>query len=247
MRQSDEIVELSRCHLPPAYDEIFQLDEGRHVRRHVFSGTAPIEMDSALSIQLSHAVMPQQAEEPSSKTGIETVLAHEAVDLLDDPGVESFHRLGRGGIGSVRRVIDLFEKDPPARLDAVYELGQHGLPFRHVYEYVASMHEVEGLARSFLDGVAAKGRYLTRGLRRVARRHKGAVVDVRGLGLMLGVEFRGEAGPVVKGLRERGILAVKAGANVLRLLPPLVVKRSEIKALLDALDAVLEGGAGAAA
>ena len=51
-----------------------------------------------------------------------------------------------------------------------------------------------------------------------------AIADVRGLGLMVGVEFKDEAGPVVKGLRERGILATKAGDKVLRLLPPLVVK-----------------------
>jgi acetylornithine/succinyldiaminopimelate/putrescine aminotransferase len=129
------------------------------------------------------------------------------------------------------------------------KVGDHGSTFGgNPVAAAAALAVLERLTSpGFLDGVAAKGRYLTRGLRRVARRHKGAVVDVRGLGLMLGVEFRGEAGPVVKGLRERGILAVKAGANVLRLLPPLVVKRSEIKALLDALDAVLEGGAGAAA
>jgi acetylornithine aminotransferase len=71
------------------------------------------------------------------------------------------------------------------------------------------------------------------------------VADVRGVGLMLGIELRGEAGPVVTGLHERGILAVKAGTHVLRLIPPLVVKRSEMKALLDALDAILSGGAGA--
>ena len=52
---------------------------------------------------------------------------------------------------------------------------------------------------------------------------------------------------MLKGLRERGILAAKAGDNVLRLLPPLVVKRGEIRRLLAALDEVLAGGAGAAA
>jgi acetylornithine/succinyldiaminopimelate/putrescine aminotransferase len=51
---------------------------------------------------------------------------------------------------------------------------------------------------------------------------------------------------VLKGLKSRGILAVKAGERVLRLLPPLVVKRSEIKRLLSALDEVLSQGAGAA-
>jgi acetylornithine/N-succinyldiaminopimelate aminotransferase len=129
------------------------------------------------------------------------------------------------------------------------KVGDHGSTFGgNPVAAAAALAVLERLTSpGFLDGVAARGLYLTRGLRRLARKHKEAVVEVRGLGLMLGVEFRGEAGPVVKGLRERGILAVKAGSNVLRLLPPLVVKRSEIKELVDALDAVLSGGAGAAA
>ena len=72
-----------------------------------------------------------------------------------------------------------------------------------------------------------------------------AVAEVRGLGLMVGVEFQGAAGAVLKGLRERGILATKAGDKVLRLLPPLVVKPKEIRQFLEALDAVLMSGAGA--
>ena len=44
---------------------------------------------------------------------------------------------------------------------------------------------------------------------------------------------------MLKGLKEKGILAVKAGDKVLRLLPPLVVKRGEIRQLLGALDEVL--------
>jgi predicted acetylornithine/succinylornithine family transaminase len=129
------------------------------------------------------------------------------------------------------------------------KVGDHGSTFGgNPVAAAAALAVLEHLtAPGFLDELGARGLYLLRGLRRLAKRHKTAVVDVRGLGLMLGVELRGEAGPVLKGLRERGILAVKAGSHVLRLLPPLVVKRSEIKTLLDALDAVLAGGAGAAA
>ena len=129
------------------------------------------------------------------------------------------------------------------------KVGDHGSTFGgNPVAAAAALAVLDHLtAPGFLDELGARGLYLLRGLRRLAKRHKAAVVDVRGLGLMLGVEFRGEAGPVVEGLRERGILAVKAGNHVLRLLPPLVVKRSEIKTLLDALDAVLSGGAGAAA
>ena len=53
---------------------------------------------------------------------------------------------------------------------------------------------------------------------------------------MVGVELHGPAGAVVKALRERGILATKAGDKVLRLLPPLVVKPAEIQAFLAALE-----------
>jgi acetylornithine/N-succinyldiaminopimelate aminotransferase len=128
------------------------------------------------------------------------------------------------------------------------KVGDHGSTFGgNPVAAAAALAVLDRLtAPGFLDDVAAKGLYLTRGLRRLAKKHKSAVVDVRGMGLMLGMEFRGPAGPVVKGLRERGILAVKSGEKVLRLLPPLVVKRSEMKALLDALGEILGEGAGAA-
>ena len=127
------------------------------------------------------------------------------------------------------------------------KVGDHGSTFGgNPVAAAAALAVLDRLtAPGFLDDVGAKGLYLTRGLRRLAKRHKAAVVDVRGMGLMIGVEFSGPAGPVVKGLHERGILAVKSGEKVLRLLPPLVVKRSEMKRFLDALGDVLAGGAGA--
>lgn len=129
------------------------------------------------------------------------------------------------------------------------KVGDHGSTFGGNPVVAAAALAVLDTLTSpgFLDDVAARGLYLLRGLRRLAKRHKGQVADVRGAGLMLGIEFRGEAGPVVKGLKERGILAVKAGTNVLRLLPPLVVKRKDMKTVLDALDAILSEGAGAPA
>jgi acetylornithine/N-succinyldiaminopimelate aminotransferase len=126
------------------------------------------------------------------------------------------------------------------------QVGDHGSTFGgNPVAAAAALAVLDRLtAPGFLDDVGAKGLYLMRGLRRLARRHKDRVVEVRGMGLMLGVELRGPAAPVVKGLRERGILAVKAGESVLRLLPPLVVKRSEMKRLLDALGEVLAGEEG---
>ena len=64
---------------------------------------------------------------------------------------------------------------------------------------------------------------------------------------MVGLELRVPAKPVLNALRERGVLATRAGDNVLRLLPPLVIKRSEIRTFLEALGAVLQEQADAPA
>ena len=126
------------------------------------------------------------------------------------------------------------------------KVGDHGTTFGgNPVCAAAALAVLDHLeAPGFLDDVAARGLYLLRGIKKLARAHKDKIADVRGLGLMLGVEFRGEAAAVLKGLREQGILATKAGDKVLRLLPPLVVKRGEIRQLLTALDVVLKTGAG---
>jgi acetylornithine/succinyldiaminopimelate/putrescine aminotransferase len=134
-------------------------------------------------------------------------------------------------------------KDEHARF---LKVGDHGTTFGGNAVCAAAANAVlDHLeAPGFLDDVAARGLYLQRGLKKLARKHKQAIAEVRGLGLMVGVETKGEAAPVLKGLKERGILAVKAGDKVLRLLPPLVIKRGEIRQLLAALDEVLSTGAG---
>ncbi len=63
--------------------------------------------------------------------------------------------------------------------------------------------------------------------------------EVRGLGLMLGIELKEKAGPYVQRLMERGVIVLLAGATVIRLLPPLVITRDEIDRVLSALKEVL--------
>ena len=53
------------------------------------------------------------------------------------------------------------------------------------------------------------------------------VREVRGLGLMVGIELRDKVAPVLAGLETRGFLAIPAGATVLRLLPPLVIEETD--------------------
>jgi predicted acetylornithine/succinylornithine family transaminase len=123
--------------------------------------------------------------------------------------------------------------------------GDHGSTFGgNPVAAAASLVVLDRLTEpGFLGKVEKKARRLRRGLNLLARRHE-AITQVRSLGLMVGVEFAGQASEVVRGLRERGVLATRAGEHVLRLLPPLVVKPKEIREFLDALEAVLATGAG---
>jgi acetylornithine/N-succinyldiaminopimelate aminotransferase len=124
-------------------------------------------------------------------------------------------------------------------------VGDHGSTFGgNPVAAAASLAVLESLtAPGFVESVAAKGELLRAGLTKLARRHK-QIAEVRGRGLMVGVELKGPAAPVVAGLRERGFLATRAGERVLRMLPPLIVKPGEIRKFLRTLDAVLKTGAG---
>ncbi|HUG14763.1 MAG TPA: aspartate aminotransferase family protein [Thermomicrobiales bacterium] len=63
---------------------------------------------------------------------------------------------------------------------------------------------------------------------------------IRGVGLMNGVEFRVRVTPILKGLQERGVLALAAGTQVIRFLPPLVIQPDQIDQIVIALGETLE-------
>jgi acetylornithine/LysW-gamma-L-lysine aminotransferase len=63
--------------------------------------------------------------------------------------------------------------------------------------------------------------------------------EVRGLGLMLGIEIKQKVAPYLRALTERGILALPAGMTVIRLLPPLVIEKEQIDEVVVALKEVL--------
>src|SRR5256886_3902660 len=90
----------------------------------------------------------------------------------------------------------------------------------------------------FLAAVRQKGEWLGNRLARLATR-SAQVRDVRGRGLMWGLELAGPAAPCVTAARERGLLVLTAGANVLRLLPPLVISPEELERGMAVLEVVL--------
>lgn len=68
--------------------------------------------------------------------------------------------------------------------------------------------------------------------------------EVRGLGLLLGVELREKVAPTLAALEQRGFLAISAGATVLRLLPPLVISEVDWSDGLGAIEEVVGHGSG---
>jgi acetylornithine/N-succinyldiaminopimelate aminotransferase len=119
--------------------------------------------------------------------------------------------------------------------------GDHGSTFGgNPVALAASLAVIDRIeSPGFLEKVARKGETLRRGLRRIAKRMPGSIADVRGLGLMVGAELTFPPAGVLKALRARGVLATRAGENVVRVLPPLTVSGKEIRVFLEAFEASL--------
>ena len=85
---------------------------------------------------------------------------------------------------------------------------------------------------AFLAAVAANGQYLREQLRALA---SPLVVEVRGAGLLVGVELKTAVAPILAAARQRGLLVINAGDNTLRIAPPLIVTRDHIDAAVAIL------------
>jgi LysW-gamma-L-lysine/LysW-L-ornithine aminotransferase len=78
----------------------------------------------------------------------------------------------------------------------------------------------------------AKGKYLIDKLKQIQSSN---IREVRGLGLMIGIEMKQKVAPYIKILQEKRVIALNAGMTVIRLLPPLVISYEQIDHLVDTL------------
>ncbi len=119
--------------------------------------------------------------------------------------------------------------------------GSHGTTFGGT-PFVSSvaLTTLQTLIEDKLPERAARtGRYLMDGLRRFAT-SPGAIRDVRGRGLLIGIELDRPAAPVVDACRDAGLLVLSAGERVLRLAPPLIVEPPDCDAALAILGRALQ-------
>jgi len=112
--------------------------------------------------------------------------------------------------------------------------GTHGSTFGgNPLACVAAMSTISTLCSERLPERSAElGAWLLEELRGLDHT---AIREVRGLGLMIGIQLRGRVTPVLKNLQDRGVLALPAGFNVLRLLPPLIITRAELQQVINAI------------
>ncbi|MDQ3818207.1 MAG: acetyl ornithine aminotransferase family protein [Acidobacteriota bacterium] len=113
----------------------------------------------------------------------------------------------------------------------------------------AALKTIELLEGGLISNSAEVGRYLQEGLRKLARKHD-CIGDVRGLGLMVGVEFvedRVSRKPapelrdrVENAAFERGLILLGAGFNTIRWSPPLIVTRENIDVALEIFDEAIK-------
>lgn len=87
-----------------------------------------------------------------------------------------------------------------------------------------------------LEAATATGDYIRQ---RITAMNHPAVVQIKGIGLMLGIEFTHETKPMVSALLEEGVLANATAGNVLRLVPPLNITRAELEKAMDAIEKVI--------
>lgn len=116
--------------------------------------------------------------------------------------------------------------------------GTHGTTFGgNPLSCAAGLAALTAIEEEDLAGQAAeKGAYLMDKLRQI---ESPLIREVRGMGLMIGIELKQKVAPYLKALQDRNILALNAGMTVLRLLPPLVISYDQIDRLVNALEEVL--------
>ena len=92
------------------------------------------------------------------------------------------------------------------------------------------------LADGFLEHVRRIGLLLKQRLAEIKDRYPRSIAEVRGEGLLIGLRAVVPSGDLVDALRAEKMLAVAAGDNVVRLLPPLIVSEDEIAEAIARLD-----------
>jgi acetylornithine/N-succinyldiaminopimelate aminotransferase len=91
-----------------------------------------------------------------------------------------------------------------------------------------------------LDQCRRMGKYFQKRLEELKKEFPSVIADIRGIGLMIGMELTRDGGPIVKACMDKGLLINCTAGNVLRFTPPLIVTEKEIDHLIDTLEQIFD-------
>lgn len=128
----------------------------------------------------------------------------------------------------------------------VFEPGDHASTFGgNPLACAAALSVCQTLEQpGFLENVRQRGEQLRTGLQALAQQYPDQIAEIRGWGLINGLELTPDAGltsaAVVKAAMAEGLLLVPAGPQVVRFVPPLIVSKAEIDQALQAVGRAMQ-------
>jgi predicted acetylornithine/succinylornithine family transaminase len=127
------------------------------------------------------------------------------------------------------------------RLKDTVKYGEHGTTFGgNPVACAAGIVVLNELKNGVMENAQITGAYLKQELLNLKNEFPGLIKDVRGLGLMLGVELgNGFAKTILQKFTDRKILVNVTNENVLRLIPPLVITKEQINTFISTLKSIL--------
>ena len=94
--------------------------------------------------------------------------------------------------------------------------------------------------KDFLENVKQKGKYFDQGLTKIKNKYPKIITEIRGVGLIKGLEMLVDNNEFIKKLMNHKMLAIKAEENVIRLFPPLIVNNKELDEAASKIEKVCE-------
>lgn len=170
-----------------------------------------------------------EVQSGAGRTG--TFLAHEQA------GVEADIATMAKGLASGVPIGAILMSDEVA---AAMPAGGHGTTFGgNPLAAAAGLTVLRQLEGGLLEHVREVGSHLRQRLDALAADEK-RIREVRGVGLMIGIEFKEKVAPILAALESRGVVAINAGATVVRMVPPLIITKAEADRAVDALAGAIE-------
>ena len=138
--------------------------------------------------------------------------------------------LGKGIAGGIPVGVTLVTQEISSKIPLHIHTSTFGGNPLACAGILAVLKELEN--GTIFDDVKELGRYFLDQLKSI---DTPKITEVRGLGLMIGMELGENATPVLRALQQERIIAIPAGSNIVRFLPPLIITKNELDIAISAL------------